>query len=173
MEKRFNDCGLLYLQPSEGVLIEFTPEEVSRGRQRVIGKTPLSSYLLADVLSNAIHNIMEKSPEFARYSFAKFDLFHFRPKTYFTEVESGAIYEVFQVPLRESGGDKYAYVIIDKILPRTDEGDNIIVGRYRLRGISKLMPNAVPEYGWCNSDENWIYWSNESTDFNKGVTAIS
>jgi hypothetical protein len=159
MAKRFQSCGLSAIASDSGVLIEYSPSLVSLARGTVNETTsPKSSTDLMQMVFVAIFEHMAKKEEFACYNFERFDLFHFRPVGGFVEEESGAAYEIFQMPLVETGRTMYTYIVIDRIL-----GGNA----YRLRGVSKPVPNAIPEYGWCNSDEYWLYWSDAPTDFNR------
>lgn len=150
MSKRFHNCGLSNVTSDEGFFIEYSPMEVAMARALAQKSTEPS---LMRVVFEAIFERMATAKEFAHCGFEKFSLFRFRPHTGFVEEGSGVAYEIFQMPLFSSDGCEYAYIVADRIN-----------GTYRLRGVSKPVPNATPEDGWCNSDEYWLYWNDIPAD---------
>jgi hypothetical protein len=164
MTKRFNNCGLSTAQPDEGVLVELPADILSCYEEESQRE---SRYLTSrDPIKVAIAGAF-------RFSWGDavriYGIFHFRPQVGFVEADGSAQYKVFQIPVRQPGGFKYIYIILDDLLACEDEGGDIILRSYRLRGVSNLIPIATPEYDWCNADESWQWWSKEPADFNVGA----
>lgn len=160
MVKRFENCGLTYASEEGGTNIEFTKETVLMYRQ-----DPSKLMPGLDVVFRAIFNQVTPSPEFGALSFERFDLFRFKV---FKERSSKAMYEIYRVT--SFGGPTedwcYIYIVLDAIFSRTAGKEDMAMS-YELRGISRLMPNHLPEQEWCNSDPNWCFWSDRPINFNE------
>jgi hypothetical protein len=164
-QKRFKSCGLSTVQPDEGILHEFSRETLVPIEERLErGILPMDTSINA-ALDAIFRHRLDKPLE-------QYGIFHFRPETGFVEEDGTAKYEIFQQSVRQCGGFEYVYIIVDCVLPREDEDGDIIIGSYRLRGVSVPMPIAMPEYNWCNASYNWKWWSKLPADFNVGASVI-
>lgn len=171
-QQRFVSCGFAHLAPNEGELREYSKEYAILARESLTGDLALKSPDMMRVVFEAVFRKMSVSPVFAGFEFPEHGIFHFRPKTGFTEEGCRAKYQVFQVILQHSGGPDYAYIVLDEHLPGMDPGrETARLRTYELRGITKPTPVAVPECSWFNNPENWDYWSELPQDFNLGIVA--
>lgn len=167
--KLFKDCGLAHVGPNDGESSVYTPAQmVDQGGMFWESKTPKlqldpKTLLFETVLRNREH-LQNLGFPFAEDEVVDFQRF---PRN--KEKESSLVYDFYRMTLLGVGGRaSYVYIVLEVMFDHSIE--ITLHEAYGVFAISNPMPNLVPEYGWCNRRENWLYLLEEATSIEKSVS---